>query len=244
MQCRNCGVEVVEQAGFCHKCGSRIETDEKQLSRADRPEAGAANPDSAPDASQGAAQAPLPDEPPPNSTDRFRETLASRQATADEAEKGLWQGGYCSKAMVGTWILSGLITLVLLLIWAFYVRNGTAWIVLIVAIAFLWLFQLFRLCYRRMNIRYELTNQRFVHETGILRRVTDRIEVIDMDDVAFEQSFVERFVGVGTIRISSSDRTHPELVMPGIADVKKVADMIDEIRRNERRRRGLHIESI
>jgi len=74
--------------------------------------------------------------------------------------------------------------------------------------------------------------------------VTDRIENIDMDDITYEQKFIERFVGVGTVIISSSDRTHPELRLIGIENVKEVADQMDDIRRAERRRRGLHIESI
>jgi hypothetical protein len=49
---------------------------------------------------------------------------------------------------------------------------------------------------------------------------------------------------VGTIHISSSDRTHPELLLLGIDDVKRVADLIDDVRRKERRQRGLHIEAI
>jgi len=37
------------------------------------------------------------------------------------------------------------------------------------------------LVYRRMGVHYRLTNLRFFHERGVLTRVTDRIEVIDMD---------------------------------------------------------------
>jgi hypothetical protein len=65
-----------------------------------------------------------------------------------------------------------------------------------------------------------------------------------MDDITFEQKLLERFMGVGTIRISSSDRTHPELYLKGIQDVRRVAGLIDDTRRSERRRRGLHIENI
>ena len=50
--------------------------------------------------------------------------------------------------------------------------------------------------------------------------------------------------GVGTIRIASSDKTNPDLALPGIDDARRVADLIDGARRAERNRRGLHIESI
>ena len=68
--------------------------------------------------------------------------------------------------------------------------------------------------------------------------------MIDIDDVTFEQGLVQRMVNVGTIKISSSDRTHPELTLRGIEGVQEVADTIDDVRRKERRRRGLHIEAI
>jgi membrane protein YdbS with pleckstrin-like domain len=107
-----------------------------------------------------------------------------------------------------------------------------------------WLYCFLLLCYRRMSVRYLLTTQRFVHESGILRRVTDRIEVIDIDDITFEQGPLERLVGVGTIRVSSRDRSHPQLELPGIENVKDVSERFDNARRAERRRRGLHIEQI
>jgi hypothetical protein len=50
--------------------------------------------------------------------------------------------------------------------------------------------------------------------------------------------------GIGTVRITSSDQSHPELSLPGIENVQAVAGQIDDARRKERRRRGLYIESV
>ncbi len=225
MHCPKCGVEVMEQAGFCHKCGAQLDTAESEFSAEE------VTPRST-DAE--AAATPI---------EKMQEAAASRQGAEEETEEDLWHGGYSSKAMLGAWVLSSLLTVVLLVLafWAW--KPWVGWPVA-VGIPLLWLYQLSTLCYRRWNIRYQLTNQRFIHQTGILRRVTDRIEVIDMDDIACEQKLLERPVGVGTIRISSSDRSHPELIMLGIENVKEVASLIDDTRRAERRRRGLHIESI
>ena len=52
-----------------------------------------------------------------------------------------------------------------------------------------------------------------------------------------------RFVGVGTIRIESSDRSHPELLLVGIEKVDEVAKLIDDCRRKERLRRERHDQS-
>lgn len=227
------------QAVFCHKCGERLEWPPSpavpdDLSGRDAP--GEAPPGEAP-AYQAAAG------PEASPAEKFAQASA-RTLGGDETERDLWLGGYSSKAMVGAWAVSGLVTLVLLIAGIAWVRDRRFWIVLVVATVLLWLYQFLKLCYRRIGVRYRLTNQRFIHETGILRRVTDRIEVIDMDDIAFEQSVLERLVGVGTIRISSSDRTHPMLVLVGIDRVQEVSEIIDDARRSERRRRGLHIESI
>ena len=108
----------------------------------------------------------------------------------------------------------------------------------------MWVFGGLRYGWRRLGVHYQLTTQRFIHQTGILTRKTDRIEVIDIDDVSFTQGPVERVFGVGTIQLTGSDRTHPTLSMIGIGEVKEVAGLIDDIRHSERRRRSLHIEAI
>ena len=108
----------------------------------------------------------------------------------------------------------------------------------------MWGYPAILLMYRRLSIRYRLTSQRFFHEKGILRHVTDRIEMIDMDDISFDQTILQRIVKVGTIHISSSDRSHPILDIHGIENVKEVFSKMDQARRNERIRRGLHIESV
>jgi membrane protein YdbS with pleckstrin-like domain len=220
MVCPQCGAEVMADAVFCYKCGQRLDGQDSQ-----------ADPVSRDTPAQGSS--PM---------EKFKSAAAQRN-TGDEAENELWRGGYSSKAMIGAWCLCVLVSILLLIIgvWAW---RYWLWIVIVLAIIGCWGYNLILLFYRRLSMRYMLTNQRFVHESGILRRVTDRIEVIDMDDISYEQGVIQRMVGVGTIRIMSSDRTHPELVMKGIDNVREISGIFDDTRRAERRRRGLHIESI
>ncbi|TWT76697.1 Bacterial membrane flanked domain protein [Planctomycetes bacterium CA13] len=175
---------------------------------------------------------------------KFRQQVASKKSGLDdfEPEENLWSGRYSSKAMLGTWILmiaSSLALLILaVLLEPFPLWAAGALILLI------WVAGVFMYAWRRLGYHYQLTTQRFIHKTGIVTQRTDRIEVIDIDDVSFTQGPVQRMFGVGTIRLTGSDRTHPELQMLGIAEVDEVAGLIDDIRRKERRRRSLHIESI
>jgi len=217
VQCPGCGVDVMDEATFCHRCGESL----------------VAEGQTAPVAPFGAVES--------SPAERF-----APRGDEDDTEITLWEGSYSPKAMIGTWIMAAFGSIVLLII-GNWLRTPDSWLMLrlaLWAILITWCCLGLLVIYRRMNVRYQLSNQRFVHEQGILKRVTDRIEVIDMDDVTFERGIIERMVGTGTIKITSSDRTHPEILLKGIDDVAEVAEMLDGARRKERLRRGLHIEAI
>lgn len=179
--------------------------------------------------------------------DRFQ-TAAGEKMEANRnspTERSLWKGGYSPRAMYGTWIIAVALTiLVLVLVSMFASEMQNAWLITGSAIVLGWCYAIGMYIYRRLGMHYELTTQRFVHQRGILVRRTDRIEVIDIDDVSYTQGIIQRMLGVGMITITGSDRTHPQLVMYGIDKVPEIASLIDDVRREERRRRSLHIESI
>ncbi len=218
--CPACGAQAIEEAIFCQRCGQKLEG-ASAATAADR-------------------DGPAPQDQTP--AERLRSAVAAPDD--DEPEQTLWEGGYCGKAMIGPWIAAGLLTLAgaLLGFWQFGTWKGLLTTLACAAVFFGSLGVYF--AYRKLSVWYVLTNHWFIHKSGILRRITDRIEIIDVDDVTFEQGLVERFVGVGTIKVVSSDRSHPELHLRGIDHVKSVAKMLDDIRRKERRRRGLHIENV
>lgn len=145
--------------------------------------------------------------------------------------------------MYETWLLYAVISIGLLVLSLWAQTSWVSWPSAVV-IVLLWLYGTLVVAYRKLSVSYRLTTRRFFHEKGILRRVTDRIELIDIDDITVEQSIIDRLVGVGTIKITSSDRTHPELVLRGIKDARRVADLMDNARLEERRRRAVHLEAI
>lgn len=172
-----------------------------------------------------------------------------RQATAAAAgdsvqEEELWSGTYSPKAMIGAWVSAGVLSCVAIVAFILTMPAALWWLGLFGLIVLLWGVPALQLLYRQLSIRYRLTNQRFIHQSGLLRRITDRIEVIDIDDITVMQGLIERLMGVGTVRIKSSDRTHPDLLLPGIENVQQVAAIFDNARLAERRRRSLHVEQI
>lgn len=224
MNCPSCASEVDPEATFCQHCGARVADDEAQTAQAEND-----------------AEFPVP----PVGTDarsKFQAAAAARQGDDDHPEEDIWNGCYSPKAMIGWWIAAGVITVIALVAGLLYLETGMGWLILALVVG--WAVLGGQYAYRRFGMHYYLTSQRFIHEAGILWRRIDRIELIDVDDVTFRQGPVERMFNVGTIHISSSDRTDPELNVRGIEDVRRVADLIDDLRRKERRRRGLHIEAV
>ena len=164
-------------------------------------------------------------------------------AANTELEQPLWHGGYSAKAMYGSWLLAGVVTLIAVVA-SVVVPLPLTWLIAVVIMAALWIGLLGHYLIARLSVDYTLTTQRLMHRRGILRQVTDRIEVIDIDDVQYVQGIIDRMFGVGTIKLLSSDVSDKTLIMPGIDDVQRVANLIDNARREERRKRGLYMEAV
>ncbi|MEZ6093361.1 MAG: PH domain-containing protein [Pirellulaceae bacterium] len=187
---------------------------------------------------------------PENATEKFENAVKSVQegkGVSDDPEKDLWEGNYSAKGMFGSLFAAGLVTIgifVAMIFVRFLWTEAVVFWIILGGILTGWAYLLGLVSYRKLANHYELTSQRFKHRDGILIRTMNRIELLDIDDVTYTQGPVELMLNVGNIRITSSDASHPDLTLYGIDDVKTVADLIDNARRTERRRRGLHIESI
>ena len=143
--------------------------------------------------------------------------------------------------MYGSWFITAAITIATLFIICLFAKDvANIWYIAGAALLVLWMAVITIYVVRRLGQHYELTTQRFIHQNGVLVRKTDRIEVIDIEDVSYTQGIIQRMLGVGTIQISGRDQSHPVLVLSGIDNVPEVASLIDDVRRDERRKRSLH----
>ena len=214
MKCRECGGEVPAESSFCPKCGARLRE-------------GAAGENTAGDREFA---------PPPKMSGGGRGT--GKQPSEDE----LWSGTYSPQAMVGP--AAGLVVVTALALVGGSFAGPVGLTAAAIGAVVLWLIFGAVLLYRRMTVHYRLTTFRLFHESGLLNRKRDRIEVIDINDVTLRQGFVERMFNVGTIHIESSDTSDPVLDMLGIDNVRYVADLIDNTRRAERQRRAVFMENV
>ncbi len=252
MNCPECESELMDDAVFCRVCGKRVSAGVSKRRRRTRKDKGDPNfPSTATeraDRSESPRSRVVDLNGPPlrgPSSGQFRKARRRLQSlTPDDEEIELWSGTFSAKGMVSYWLWAALATVLVPIGSAFFVAEPSVWPIVLGALLLMWLILGGILVFQKLDVHYELTNQRLVHKVGILRRITNRIEVIDIDDVTFEQGLIERVLGVGSIAIFSSDRTDPSIVMSGIDEVFQVAELIDEARRTERVRRGIHIEAV
>jgi membrane protein YdbS with pleckstrin-like domain len=227
MNCPHCAKEVASDTVFCGHCGGKLDGEQVPTPPLVEP--------------RRHGPPPLTENDPRT---QFVAAVDEKQAAAAaHSEDEVWSGSYSKKAMLGFWIGGSVLSVALPIAAAMLGLGSAGWTWLMIAILLMWVLLIGGYFYRRLGVHYTLTTQRFLHETGLLWRRTDRIELIDIDDVTFKQGPIERMMKIGTIHIVSSDKTDPEIDLPGIDDVKRVAGLIDDLRRQERRRRGLHITS-
>ncbi len=86
---------------------------------------------------------------------------------------------------------------------------------------------------------FTLTTQRLKKAKGVFNRTFDEIEIYRIKDSTIRQTLWERIVGVGTIELVTSDRTHPTLVLPSIRGFAEVQQMIRTQTEAARRSRGV-----
>lgn len=215
MLCPACQSEIPAGSSFCPKCGQRTD--------------GAAQPAAATPLAPGAQSAAA--------------AFSPHGRGPHEPERELWSGGYSPKAMLGWWIVAGIVAVIGIGA-SIFVPNPITWIVAAVVIGGFVLWLLVDLLVKRLSVHYKLTTEQLTHQTGLLTRSTNRIEIIDIDDVTMQQSLIERMLGVGSVLVVSSDRTHPKLLLTGIDNVERVSQLIDKAAREERRSRGAFIESV
>lgn len=87
--------------------------------------------------------------------------------------------------------------------------------------------------------RYTLTTQRLRHTHGILSRHHDDMELYRVKDVTVSEPFIQRMVGLGSVKLVTSDATTPEMTLPAISEPLTVLEAVREQVETLRRSRGV-----
>ena len=83
-------------------------------------------------------------------------------------------------------------------------------------------------------IRYTLTEERLTDQSGVLNRITDSLELYRVKDTQVLEPIWLRLFGLGDVRVESTDRTTPTVILRAIHKPKEAAmiirDRVEEMR--------------
>lgn len=76
--------------------------------------------------------------------------------------------------------------------------------------------------------KYQISEDRLFQTTGFLNLTYEEILLYRVRDLELSRSFSQRIFGVGTIKVCSSDKTHPELYIYNVKDPAAVKELLHE----------------
>jgi len=134
-----------------------------------------------------------------------------------ESEKELWEES------PSHWSQFGMYTLSVILIAAF----GAGLIMMLVI-------------YLKIKYtRYKLTDQRLVIQTGVFSRSLESVELYRIKDIKYNAGFMQRMVGIGTVKMISSDRSMPVLELAGFRGATEKFNQLRSLVEACRMKRGV-----
>lgn len=176
---------------------------------------------------------------PPNNKEPLVSSLDSHDPTLSAGPGGAvflpegavqWTATEGQVVNTGTFLLCGLGFLALLALFGLMtlaqgsaerlaIRGAGFWIMLPLLYA--------GLCaWRTACHRYTLTDQRLQERSGILSVTTETLELYRVKDISVQQPLLQRLFGRGCIRLVTSDRSSPRVVLNAIPDPRSVADLL------------------
>ena len=76
--------------------------------------------------------------------------------------------------------------------------------------------------------KYEISEDRLFQTTGFLNLKYEEILLYRVRDLELVRSFGQRIFGVGSITVTSSDKSHPVLVIHNVKDPAAVKELIHQ----------------
>jgi membrane protein YdbS with pleckstrin-like domain len=74
--------------------------------------------------------------------------------------------------------------------------------------------------------RYRVSNQRIVVESGVLTRRLDEIDMRLVEDIEFQQTLIERLLGIGQLVVVSADKKMRTFRLLGVENPRDVRELI------------------
>jgi membrane protein YdbS with pleckstrin-like domain len=137
------------------------------------------------------------------------------QAHEDAIEKPMFEGNPASVYTVSQWF----------------------WIILTLGIIWLYYFL------KSRSTKFIITTHRIRIVHGIFSKTEHNLELFRIDDLALEQPLGMRLLGFSSVRLRTSDRDTPNLLIWGIRNAEQLSEDLRECILRERKRLGVLIHS-
>jgi membrane protein YdbS with pleckstrin-like domain len=102
------------------------------------------------------------------------------------------------------------------------------------------------LFYKALKLRmthYEVSSERIEYGTGIFDRKVDNLDMFRVVDIKLRRSFLDCIVGVGTVLLTTTDKSHPEFVFEKVRDARELYDVLKKASLSaDRRTNVIHME--
>lgn len=158
-------------------------------------------------------------------------------ATTTPDEKEVWRGTPSQWRHLGVYALCAVVALALLVTAIMLHKTVPAWIPLLLILIPVgvagqrWLVTACE--------QITLTDQRLILRRGVLNRVTDYVELYRIKDSHFTQPVTERLLGLGTIRLRTSQDSAPLVNLTGMRDPEALWNHIRTLVEARRVARGV-----
>ena len=86
---------------------------------------------------------------------------------------------------------------------------------------------------------YEITTERIIETKGLFSKNTDECELYRIKDIKMSEPFWLRLVGLSNLVLTSSDRSHPTIIIPAIKDGNKLREKIRTAVEERRDKKGV-----
>ena len=93
-------------------------------------------------------------------------------------------------------------------------------------------------------VKYKLSNDRLIVESGILIRNHEEVMFYRVMDLSMRQTLIDRFFGIGTVIVISSDKTQPKLKLEKIKDPSNLILMLSDNVEEQREKKNINVTEI